>query len=97
MITTNMIQIRHGVFETNSSSTHSMVVCSEEDYQKWVDGELLYDYGSLVKREELDQEYLEDYKTYDQFMDSDWEESGEEIYTTKHGEKVHIIYKYGHD
>ena len=56
-------QIRHGVFETNSSSTHSMVVCSEEDYQKWVDGELLYDYGSLVKREELDQEYLEDYKT----------------------------------
>lgn len=97
MITTNMIQIRHGVFETNSSSTHSMVVCSEEDYQKWVDGELLYDYGSLVKREELDQEYLEDYKTYDQFMDSDYEEVGETIHTTPNGEKVHIVYKYGHD
>ena len=97
MTTTNMIQIRYGVFETNSSSTHSMVVCSEEDYQKWVDGELLYDYGDLVKREDLPEEYLEDYKTYEQFMDSDYEEVGETIHTTPNGEKVHIIYKYGHE
>ena len=92
-----MIQIRHGVFETNSSSTHSMVVCSDEDLQKWMNGELLYDYDGLVKREELDQDYIEDYKTYEQFMDSDYEEVGETIHTTSNGEKVHIIYKYGHD
>lgn len=92
-----MIQIRHGVFETNSSSTHSMVVCSDEDLQKWMNGELLYDYEELVPREDLPQEYLENYKTYEQFMNTDYEEVGEQTYTTKSGEVVNIIYKYGHD
>ena len=36
-------QIRRGVFETNSSSTHSIVICSEEEYKKWVKGELMFD------------------------------------------------------
>lgn len=34
-----MQQIRVGVFETNSSSTHSLTIVSEEDYEKWVAGE----------------------------------------------------------
>ena len=33
--------IRLGVFETNSSSTHTMVIMSEEEYDKWRKGELL--------------------------------------------------------
>lgn len=36
-----MIQIRHGVFETNSSSVHSMVICNEDDYEAWVNGDVL--------------------------------------------------------
>ena len=92
-----MIQIRHGVFETNSSSTHSMVVCSDEDLAKWEKGELLYDYGELVPSEGLSEDEKEDYKTLEQFMDTDYEEVGEETYTTKSGEVVNIIYKYGHD
>lgn len=36
-------QIRRGVFETNSSSTHSLTMCSKEDYDKWVRGELMFD------------------------------------------------------
>ena len=36
-----MIQIRQGVFETNSSSVHTMTICSKEDYNKWVAGEVL--------------------------------------------------------
>lgn len=36
-------QIRQGVFETNSSSTHSLTMCSENDYNKWVRGELMFD------------------------------------------------------
>lgn len=36
-------QIRRGVFETNSSSTHSFTMCSKEDYDKWVNGELMFD------------------------------------------------------
>ena len=38
-----MIKIRYGVFETNSSSVHSLVMCSDNEYQKFVDNELLYD------------------------------------------------------
>ena len=35
-------QIRRGVFETNSSSVHSLTMCSGEEYKKWEDGEILY-------------------------------------------------------
>lgn len=34
-------QIRRGVFETNSSSTHSLTMCLKSDYDKWANGELL--------------------------------------------------------
>lgn len=35
-----MIQIRNGVFETNSSSTHSLVMCMKDDYDKWANREV---------------------------------------------------------
>ena len=34
--------IRRGTFETNSSSTHSITMCSENDFDKWKNGELYY-------------------------------------------------------
>ena len=37
-----MISVRRSVFETNSSSTHSITMCSENEYDKWKNGELLY-------------------------------------------------------
>ena len=36
-------QIRRGVYETNSSSTHSLTMCSEEEFEQWENGELLFD------------------------------------------------------
>lgn len=33
-----MIQIRYGVFETNSSSTHSLCIVPKSDYKKWCNG-----------------------------------------------------------
>lgn len=33
-----MIQIRAGVFETNSSSTHSLCIMPKDDYNKWLLG-----------------------------------------------------------
>ena len=36
-------QIRRGVFETNSSSMHSLTMCSEEEFEQWKNGELLFD------------------------------------------------------
>lgn len=38
-----MKQIRYNVFETNSSSTHSLILMNETDYDKWVKGELILD------------------------------------------------------
>ena len=35
-------QIRRCVFETNSSSTHSITMCSGEEYDKWCSGKLLF-------------------------------------------------------
>lgn len=35
-------QIRQGVFETNSSSVHSLTMCSGEEYKKWKNGKLLF-------------------------------------------------------
>lgn len=29
------IQIRRNVFETNSSSVHSITMCSKDDFEKW--------------------------------------------------------------
>lgn len=33
--------IRRGVFETNSSSTHSLTMCSENEYDKWERGKYI--------------------------------------------------------
>ena len=35
-------QIRRGVFETNSSSVHSLTMCTGSDYDKWKNGELVW-------------------------------------------------------
>ena len=35
-----MRQIRNNVFETNSSSTHSIAICTEDEFNDWMDGKL---------------------------------------------------------
>lgn len=35
-------QVRIGVFETNSSMTHALTMCTDSEYRKWVDGELYW-------------------------------------------------------
>ena len=55
-----MRQIRFGTFETNSSSTHSLVIGTPEQIEKWENGELFIyyydDYATEFKtKEELDQ------------------------------------------
>lgn len=47
------IQIRQGVFETNSSSTHSITMCESSSFKKWKDGEL---YINLDKED--DEQFL---------------------------------------
>ena len=35
-----MIKIRNSVFETNSSSTHSIIICSQAEYEQLEAGDL---------------------------------------------------------
>lgn len=37
-----MKQIRKNVFETNSSSTHTLAICTEDEYKKWQEGKMLF-------------------------------------------------------
>lgn len=48
-------QIRRGVFETNSSSVHSLTMCLLDDYSRWEKGELYFHkYDEVFKtREEI--------------------------------------------
>ena len=49
-----MKQIRRNTFESNSSSTHSLVMCSESDYERWQRGEVYLADSYLIEcRNEL--------------------------------------------
>lgn len=38
-----MFSVRRGVFETNSSSTHSLIICSDKTYNDWKNEKIVYD------------------------------------------------------
>lgn len=58
-----MLNIRFGAFETNSSSVHSLIMCSAEEYEKLKNGELYIDDGwrgvSLLTKEEAAMKLLD--------------------------------------
>lgn len=62
-----MIQVRQGVFETNSSSTHSITMCTKNEFNEWVGGKIYrndgcwYDSTSVLK----DKDFL----TYDEAIE----------------------------
>ena len=53
-----MRQVRRMTFETNSSSTHSLTMCTKEEYDDWKKGKLLFDsyYQKFVSLLELTKE-----------------------------------------
>lgn len=48
--------IRRGLFETNSSSVHSITMCDDDTYTKWENGEILFSNWDerFLTKEELD-------------------------------------------
>ena len=55
-----MFSIRCGVFETNSSSVHAMVICTAEEYKQFKQGELWFLNwpAKLVTKEEAAKAFL---------------------------------------
>ncbi|KAI4445277.1 hypothetical protein C823_007784 [Eubacterium plexicaudatum ASF492] len=94
-------QIRRGVFETNSSSTHSLTMCSEEEFEAWKRGEVLFhEYGeenfiSATKLSEHDKKMAqEDYEENKDDFQKDWNDLSEDTkqkYYTKYAKENDII------
>lgn len=60
-----MLQVRQGVFETNSSSTHSITMCMKSDFEKWKKGEMFLDgYNTLITKEQAIIQMCEDELKY---------------------------------
>jgi hypothetical protein len=57
-----MKSIRIGVFETNSSSTHSLTICSKAEFEAWRKGDVLFSIDSekFMTMEEIKAEWEED-------------------------------------
>lgn len=105
-----MIKVRQGTFETNSSSTHSIVIVEDDQLKKWETGELLYvplkdKFLNKVEVEEYLKELGEDDDiwwqekplTLNEYLEYDDLCQDETTYTTTKGEKIHIFCRYGYD
>ena len=100
-----MKQIRRNVFETNSSSTHSITMCMKSDYDKWVAGELVWSrWGDeLVEitpaiRASMEEDER-DYLTYEQFNDYDYidYETFRTTFKTPNNDEIVSFGYYGYD
>jgi hypothetical protein len=91
-----MRQIRIGVFETNSSSTHTLVVCTDEELEKWKKGEIIYNYiDGFIPSDNSN--ISSDGETYEAFMDDEELEIEIYNYVTKGKENLTIFCKYGYN
>jgi hypothetical protein len=92
-----MRQIRRNVFETNSSSTHSIAFATKSEFEKWSNGELLYKDGWRDKsRFMTEDEAIADIKSskyYNGELDDISTISKEEIYEIF---REYDIYDYEH-
>ena len=89
-----MKQIRCNVFETNSSSTHTLAICTEDEYKKWQEGKMLFNKWNetfiknsinITKQDRVEAE--ERYNTYKGKYYKDWSELTE-------AERDEYIYNY---
>ena len=83
-----MIQIRRNVFETNSSSTHSITICTKEDYTKFSQYKLYFvDWGSAPKSMMTFDEAIS-YLRSRSLMDAEGEKTVREMYNNNDTEGV---------
>lgn len=61
-----MIKVRKNTFETNSSSTHSITMCTSSQYDQWKNGELYWSRWSdcFVTRVEVEEKMAKDRDAY---------------------------------
>jgi hypothetical protein len=97
-----MIQIRQGVFETNSSSTHALAICTQEEWDKLQSGEYVVDKCDITKMFDANDEAVKDdvyeiYLTYDELFDRVPLEFFNRHFTTPSGDKMVAWGFYGYE
>ena len=103
------LTVRRGVFETNSSSSHSLTIVDKQTFEDWKSGKLLYcEYGAKGEQfvpfnESLiaDQDSYVEVWTYEMFQNMydygmDGMEAFEQEETMPSGEKVVAFGYYGY-
>lgn len=93
-------QIRKGLFETNSSSCHTLTICTEEEYEDFKNGKLFYDnwYGKITD-EKFNYDADRENMTYEEYEDylGEWEDDFVQRFTTPSGDNMVAFGYYGHD
>ena len=96
-----MIQVRQGVFETNSSSTHAIAICSEQEWNDLKAGKLLVNRWDITDMKTPDNAVSDDdecqYLTWDEFYDDCSYEFYNRHFTTPSGDKMVAWGYYGYD
>lgn len=102
-----MIQVRQNIFETNSSSMHSLSIVMQSDFDRWCSGEVLYsEYvfigfdGDFVTREQaLEILKSKHRKLFDPGDEDFWENhySNLEEFLDEYGFKTIEAYGDGYD
>ena len=87
------INIRNNVFETNSSSSHSLCVCTKEEYEKFKKGDLVLDtYESkLISRPEDFEKYNvfgEEIEEEPRYIGFDYAPDAKLNFTTSSGDEM---------
>ena len=81
-----MIQVRNNIFETNSSSVHSITLCPEDEFEKWKNGELLFDRynDKLISLKEAEEIKIETEKEIERHK----EKYGDEDYYDEYADRI---------
>ena len=98
------LQVRQGLFETNSSSVHSLTMCTLKDYSDFKNGHRYYDTWDkkLVPKEDVvyeDDKYEHRYLTYSEYeeeISADYETYAE-FFKTPSGDMIIAFGYYGNE
>ena len=83
-----MKTIRYNVFETNSSSTHSLIICTDDEFEKWKNGGCFYNtdtqkFEFTTDEDLLTEENLKDaensYKSKQSIFMKSWDELSDAV------------------
>ena len=67
-----MKTIRMNTSETNSSSTHSLTIVPEEEFEKFENCDLLLDYSTLIETEDEYKRVMENLESYEDNMSDEY-------------------------